>query len=449
MKAKRGTAKEKRGTAAQQKGTVEYWVDRVQQRYANDNLQIRLKLKGTQHWFDLGTRNRRTAAGRAKQIWDLWVASNDVDIVLKKYKPESLGKAPRKITSKDSDGIIRTVGEFVDAVLETNPEVGAKSLHNYAWAFRRLALDLSGKEESAAWAKKRTDYKSGGNQEWTNWVGKIRLSVFDPDAIEDWRRDRKATTAASVIRCAKAFANLVNRPGTACREIRARIDSVPLEGVKVRTPAPTPHESIWCASGEELADKAIKELRGVYAHNWIAFCLCFWCGLRKEEADALLWQNVDLDEGTILVTPTKWGRVKSKASRRTVDVNPFVLDELRLHRAANPGEQFVLCGEEDTEPLTIDEHYHGYYRCPIWQDLTDWLRENGVDVHKPVHYLRKEAISLVVRDNGIGAGALFAGHSDINITKQVYLGKKGVIRNQHIPAAFQEQYSRQQEEASA
>src|SRR5262249_27143462 len=89
-------------------------------------------------------------------------------------------------------------------------------------------------------------------------------------------------------------------------------------------------------------------------------------GLRRGEALALPWNNVDLDVGTLRVTQafeqTKRGGLrlkepKTKHGRRTVTLPPSTVAELRIHKKAQQ-ELRLSCGIGGKAELVFD-HYDG------------------------------------------------------------------------------------------
>jgi hypothetical protein len=65
------------------------------------------------------------------------------------------------------------------------------------------------------------------------------------------------------------------------------------------------------------------------------------------------------------------------------------------------------------------------YRClRVFDSVNRWLRAHGIEGHKALHVLRKEAGSIVATRDGIFAASQFLRHRDIAITASVYADKK-------------------------
>jgi integrase len=56
----------------------------------------------------------------------------------------------------------------------------------------------------------------------------------------------------------------------------------------------------------------------------------------------------------------------------------------------------------------------------IHECLCTWLRKQGINDQKPVHYLRKRYGSIAVADHGVFIASKLLGHSNISITASTY-----------------------------
>jgi hypothetical protein len=65
------------------------------------------------------------------------------------------------------------------------------------------------------------------------------------------------------------------------------------------------------------------------------------------------------------------------------------------------------------------------YRCvTVFERVNRWLRAHGIEGHKALHVLRKEAGAIVVTREGIFAASQFLRHGDIAVTAAHYADKK-------------------------
>lgn len=95
-----------------------------------------------------------------------------------------------------------------------------------------------------------------------------------------------------------------------------------------------------------LVPAEVDELLAQARHDrhYALYLLAIFSGLRPGEIFALQWPQVDLEAGTVTVTHTldpetlERGEVKTRRGRRTVDVSPTIMAELRAHRARMLGE---------------------------------------------------------------------------------------------------------------
>lgn len=122
-------------------------------------------------------------------------------------------------------------------------------------------------------------------------------------------------SAASIVRCCRAlFAADVTSM------LKVKLPPYPFAGVKLRDPGPQRYHSeidpVW------LLGCAERELRQEHAQQYLGLFLCLWAGLRRKEADLLLWEQVDLQAGQIHVRRTRWFEPKTEESQRAIDLAP-------------------------------------------------------------------------------------------------------------------------------
>jgi site-specific recombinase XerC len=129
----------------------------------------------------------------------------------------------------------------------------------------------------------------------------------------------------------------------------------------------------------------------------LGFVLALGCGLRWGEIASLTWDNV-LPEGVRVLASLAKGR-----RSRIVPTGATVKEVLEAARV----EGKVL-------PRRAEE---------IHDELSSWLRKQGVQDQKPIHYLRKCFGSIAVADHGIFIGSKLLGHASIGITASTYAGQ--------------------------
>lgn len=394
------------------KTDLRYWKQRIRIRTTKGTYQVRLRLEGRQIWFNLNTSSASEAASRARDVY-FYAKTNRIAAAVEKYK-----------FSSSTGCEIKTVGQFVTEVLSLNTTVSEKTVAQYAGAFRQIAYEIvSSRVIRSKYDHLKYDYRGNGRAKWLNYIDSIKLKDINTDSVQEWRLSKTKSTSSSQIRQAKAFVALIHGDGEARLKLRAKLpDELPFQNVKTASPKAQRHKTIIGADGETLAIRARAELKYNYPEEYKAFVLCFYVGLRREEADMLHWKQVDLNRGLIQVVGHKYFKPKSDESEREVDLDSSVCRELAEMKSRSAGE-FVL---EGGIPRTVNNQYKSYYRASkTWNNLTEWLRDNGIHVQKPIHYLRKESGSYIASSFGIEAARQYLGHADIQVTSAHYSDKKG------------------------
>jgi integrase len=152
-------------------------------------------------------------------------------------------------------------------------------------------------------------------------------------------------------------------------------------------------------------------------------------GLRRGEALALRWSDVDLDAGLLVVRGTL-GRVgghliitdpKTERSRRTVPLPASLVAMLRAHRATQEAERLVATNQWQDHGLVFASEFG----TPV--DPRNILRTIQIAAHKAgmsdigVHTLRHSAaVAWLESGVHIKAVADLLGHSSIAITGDIY-----------------------------
>ncbi len=402
----------------------DYWRPRLKRRSYRDRggevttvpeLQVRMFHMNREAWFNLETANQTVAATKARDIY-VSLVSSGWEATLAKHKPNPIAKAE-----------VCTVGEFL-ADVGARSHLKAMTVRRYAVKLRKMVSDIA-KLEFGLKAKARLakyDYVNGGREAWLAKVDGQPLDMLTVDTVNAWRnayvakagtdpvkRKSAERSAASYLRCVRAlFADDV------LSLLQVKLPANPFKGVKLKDPGPARYHSeidaAWllaCAE-HELRDKDGK-------NEYLALFLCLWAGLRRKEADLLMWTQVDLEAGELSVRRTAYFEPKTEESIRTIDLAPEAVDVLRSFKRWS-GSEFVLKGSDPAPAATYD-----YYRCDCtWRDLNAWLRGKGVRERKAIHSLRKESGSLIASSHGIEAARQHLGHRDIRTTSSHYVAKK-------------------------
>ena len=412
------------GDARRAKSHQDYWKGRLVLRtYRNGDGQevempewhVRIAEVGRRGWFNLDTANQAVAAIKARDIY-ISLVSVGWEATLVKFKPSPTTKA-----------YVCTVGEFL-ADVKARSHLKPMTVRRYAVKLRKMVADLAKLEAGVKGKAKmaKYDYVNGGRKAWLAKVDSQSLNFLTPETINTWRNayvakagtnpvERKSAerSAASYMRCVRALftAEVVG-------VLKVKLPIYPFAGVKLKDPgAQRYHSEI---NPELLLACAERELRDKNKpQQYLALMLCLWAGLRRREADLLLWDQVDLKQGQINVRRTEYFEPKTEESQRTIDLANEAVTVLKSLKQGSTGE-FVMEGSDPHPAATYD-----YYRCDgTWRDLNAWLRLKGVRQQKAIHSLRKESGSLIASSHGIEAARQHLGHRDIRTTSSHYVDKK-------------------------
>jgi integrase len=406
--------------------------------------------------FPLETPNLDAAASRAQNIY-LSLLANGWEATLQKFKP----KAAKPVRTA-------TVGDLIDAVRD-HAGIRPITLNGYAIALRLIvsqirsigeqpALDANGEpikdRKGRPVLLSRFDYKTGGRQAWVSKVDAVTLDTLTPDRIQKWKLDyiKAAGNAPDARRRAvnSVNANLRNARALfsekALAHVKAKLllpDPLPFFGIKLESPPTTRYISridareILADAGAAL-DPTLKSqpvsplrLKGRFTapatdlgklspEQFKIIVLCLLCGLRKREADTLLWRQIDFKKGVLKIETTEYFQPKTEDSHAAIDLDAELLSLMQGWKAGAKGE-FVI----ESPNLPRYHTHRANYRCQRdFQTVNHWLKSKGITAQKPVHELRKELGAVLASEQGIFAAKTVLRHSDIRLTSRFYADKK-------------------------
>ncbi len=329
------------------------------------------------------------------------------------------------------------MGEFLSDV-EARSHLKPMTVRRYAVKLRKMVSDIAKLEAGVKPKQRRAkyDYVNGGLKAWLAKVDNQKLDVLTADTVNTWRnayvakagtnpvkRKSSERSAASYMRGARSLFT-----AEVLAVLKVKLPPNPFAGVKLKDPGPARYHSD--VDAQLLLDCAKSELRVEHTNQYLGLCLCLLAGLRRREADLLLWEQVDLEAGELSVRRTEYFDPKTEESVRTIDLSPEAVDLLRTLKKWSKSE-FVLKGGEPNPDATYD-----YYRCDCtWRKLNAWLRSKGIKQLKAVHSMRKESGSLVAASHGIEATRQHLGHKDIKTTSAHYVAKKRRVEVSLNPSA--------------
>jgi integrase len=398
------------------KTSAAYWLEKVQKPAGSAMYGVQIAYQGERGRFPLETADKKLAAERARARY-VHLVAHGWAVTKAKFKPGSVKKAKAA-----------TVGALIEAATRLS-SARRESLDAYAKALRRLTAGVLEIGDGSKY-----DFRAG-SLEWREKVDKTPLDKLTPGAVVAWKNaflkaatkpeERKAgaVTVNSLLRNSKALLSKKVRPfiekELALPEV-LWFDGVPTE----KEPSLRYHSQI---DAGEILGNAAEELAGAQPEVFKALLLTLVCGLRRSEADALMWSQMDLEAGTLELMDTEHKTLKSADSAGKIALDAELVALLRGMKARAGKGVFVLeTPKRARVPFTA--HQSRTYRCDAtFKTLVTWLQDQGVPGHRPIHTLRKEIGSVIASRDGIFAASRYLRHSDIRITSKLYADTKTLV----------------------
>lgn len=375
-------------------------------------LFCKIQVGGRRESFPLRTTNRAAAAAKAAKIYGD-VSALGWEAAIAKHKPETV-KAVKAAT----------VGVLIETATRLSP-ARPESLETYSKALRRITAAVIGLESGRKFDCKR------GSREWRARVEAVSLAELTPARVMAWRngflkaaqtpeeRNHAIITVNSLIRNSKALLSkkvlpILTKEVTLPSELWFQgITNEKEPGLRYKSKLDA--AALMATARDELADAQPEAFK--------LLLLTLVCGLRRSEADALLWSQFDFETGTLTIEDTDFMRLKSRDSAGVIGLDAELVAMLRGYHARATGA-FVLETPKAAR-VSIRELKARGYRCEATQKvLIDWLRKNGVPGLRPIHTMRKEIGSIIASRDGIFKASRYLRHSDIGITSKLYADVK-------------------------
>jgi len=384
--------------------------------------------RGRRESFNLSYSNKELAAKKAVDIYKV-VISEGFDSACERFKSKN-----EKIKSP-------TVGEFL-ASFEEHNSLSSTTLNSYVGKFRRLAAEIIGIEND-----KSKYHANCGSLDYRNKVDQIQLSEITPQRVNQWKRkflkicnteeEKRArkVTVNSIIRNSKSLFSpkalmfvasdiggvpyVVKPNGQGRSELKGRLSIPfnPFEDIEFESVGKRKYDSSREGINAELIFSAARnELEKNHPEQYKIFLLAITAGLRRKEIDWLKWKDIDFSSREISVTPSKDYSLKNNESEGRVAIDRQTTEIFLGYKNLSKSEYVISSSRSDSLPKEVSD-----YRCSKhYAKLIRWLRGKGVVARQPLHTLRKEAVSIIAKSQGIHAASAFARHSDIRITTDVY-----------------------------
>lgn len=388
---------------------------------ADADYSCRISFGNRREQFQLHTANKAEAASKAASIYRD-VAGKGWEEALCIHKPKA---APKVKTLPPA-----TVGGLIEASKRLS-KARTESLDTYAKALRRITAGVLGIADG-----KKFDAFAGGRQAWLEKIDGKPLAALTPKAVTEWKirfmksartpeeRNRAAVTVNSLIRNAKALLS-VRKKNNVCPLVEQEMQlPSPLffDGVIDEEEPDMRYESI--VDAESILRAAQSELAIQEPEAFKLLLLTLNCGLRRSEADALMWSQFNFQKRVLIIADNDYRRLKSKKSAGSIDLEPELCALFQGFMAKSQGP-FVLEASRHIRFASAHERKSRGYRCErTHQSLLAWLRKQGVKGIRPIHTMRKEIGSIIASRDGIWKASLYLRHSGIVITSKLYADKK-------------------------
>ncbi len=407
-------------------------------------------------------KNAETATEQARQIFNLirregWPAARE------RYSPRATSELRAKAEKARVEGLAGrienpTIGDLIREAGAVASHCRPASFHSYCKALRFLASELfqipateqipvvskrkgKGKPQLIRVKDLKRDYRGGGLKKWRAVIDAFPLADITTERVEKWRmdylarasdpvaRDRAKVSFNKTIRCAKALFSKKRGLGF-LPKLESRLvlpNPLPLANIPLeKEPLPTYRSKI---DPGEILQAGVAELQHAKPELFKALILTLVLGLRRAEADTLLWRQVDFKKGEVLIEPTEHYGLKSYNSAGVIALDPQTLAFFKTWKA-NAEEARKGKAGETAKPVFVMESPlmpKPNARTPVWRckdtftEILAWLRGKGIDDRKPIHVLRKEAGTILIRQGaGIEYVAKYLRHSDIKVTLKHY-----------------------------
>lgn len=379
---------------------------------------IRIAHDGRREQFNLHTSNAAAAAARALKIYRVVIGAGWA-AALAEFKPERT--PPAAPAAKAA-----TIGELIAAATRLS-SARRESLDAYAQALRRIAIGVLGAQGGKKGPTHRIDARR-------KMIDATPLEKLTPAAVLAWKnaflksagnpqeRNSAAVTVNSLLRNSKALLSKRVRPFLEKEMLLPSplwFEGVPLE----KEPSGRYHSSIDAGT---ILRAAVKELAPADPEAFKALLLTLVCGLRRSEADALQWDQLDLKAGTLTMMDTPHRALKSADSAGTIALDSEIVALLRGFRA-KAKSPFILEPPPRARDGFKERRSRNYRSNATLERLLAWLRTQGVSAKRPIHTMRKEVGSLIASREGIFAASRYLRHSSIGITARIYADHKTLI----------------------
>lgn len=191
-------------------------------------------------------------------------------------------------------------------------------------------------------------------------------------------------------------------------------------------PPKVPEKEIEILNQAQIAT-LLRSLNGRSLRTIVSFLLGTGC--RRGEALALRWRDVDLDAGRVRIERSieqtkgalRFKEPKTRHGRRNVSISPWLVAELKAHRARQQERRLALGLGRVPEDGLVFARWDGAPRSPHWLTQKFALTARALGLKATLHALRHTHVSqLIAAGLDVLTISRRIGHANPAITLQVY-----------------------------
>jgi integrase len=195
----------------------------------------------------------------------------------------------------------------------------------------------------------------------------------------------------------------------------------------VVAPPPVPDDGEIIILTEEQIGTTLRHLEGRTLRPIVSFLL--GTGARRGEALALRWKDLHLDKAIVRIersleqtkTGLRFKAPKTKKGRRNVAISPWLVAELRAHRARQQERRLALGLGRAPDDSLVFARWDGSTRSPHWLTQKFSLAMDTLKIECTLHGLRHTHVSQLIA-SGLDVLTISRriGHASAAITLKVY-----------------------------
>lgn len=399
------------------KTSIRHWKSRVKPRsfkYRGElktcrALSVRIQHNGQEKWINLETTDKTKAAKLARDLY----------LDLKAFGWVAVEKMGLTVPGVSKRGNMLTVGAIL-TIYQTTSESDARTISGNCSALRRFLADVLGMPRLDQTANKFAA------EIWRQGIDKILVRDIRAHDQESWRKrnapgtDRRISKTGMPVSSVNSLLRAVNSIVRANPDVRAVLDKCGLSlGPFKLFPCPKNlYEEL--VPPQVLLDAADKELKVRKNEQYKLLLIMLGAGLRRTEADLLLWTAFDWDSGYLTIEPSSFYGLKTLSSYGKIKLQPEILSYFKNCYEAESGKsEFVLFSKRPPRRHLVA---YTYYRAKQTEDdLVKWLRDKGVDRQRPLSEIRKAYGNVICEIFGVFVASRALRHSNLKTSIDNYL----------------------------